>query len=122
VSSTVRGTAQWHGYRNSYVEIDGERLPSVSGGAHWGGGLWTSAYDHARIGLLYLRGGRWRDRTVIGRQWVADSWVPCPVKPDYGYLWWRNDEHTIFLPAGAGDRPLRTGKPWSPTHLGRSSA
>jgi hypothetical protein len=49
-------TIQWHGYRNSYVEIDGKRLPSVSGGAHWGGGVWASAYDHARIGLLYLRG------------------------------------------------------------------
>ena len=32
-------TWQWHGYENSYVEIDGKRMQSVSGGAHWGGGI-----------------------------------------------------------------------------------
>ena len=34
---------QWHGYRNSDVVIDGQRVRSVSVGAHWGGGLWASA-------------------------------------------------------------------------------
>jgi CubicO group peptidase (beta-lactamase class C family) len=101
------GTVQWHGYRDSYVEIDGTRLPSVSGGAHWGGGVWASAYDHARVGLLYLRGGRWRDGTVITTDWVQDSWAPCPVKPEYGFLWWRNDEGTIFREAPASGRCAR---------------
>ncbi|HJZ14981.1 MAG TPA: hypothetical protein VJ251_05970 [Stellaceae bacterium] len=27
---------EWHGYRNSYVELDGRRVQSVSGGGHWG--------------------------------------------------------------------------------------
>jgi len=27
----------WHGYANSWVEIDGTRIQSVSGGGHWGG-------------------------------------------------------------------------------------
>ncbi|WP_234343077.1 serine hydrolase domain-containing protein [Streptomyces fulvoviolaceus] len=27
----------WHGYENSVTEIDGARVPVVSGGAHWGG-------------------------------------------------------------------------------------
>ncbi|HYZ42232.1 MAG TPA: serine hydrolase, partial [Stellaceae bacterium] len=30
---------EWHGYRNSYVEIGGRRVQSVSGGGHWGGGV-----------------------------------------------------------------------------------
>ncbi len=101
------GTAQWHGYRNSYVEINGKVVASVSGGAHWGGGLWASAYDHARVGLLYLRGGRWRDRMVITPQWVVDSWAACPVKSDYGYLWWRNDGRTIFPEAPSSGRCAR---------------
>src|SRR5690606_155828 len=50
---------QWHGYETSWVTVRGQRLQSVSGGAHWGGGLWMHARDLARIGLLYLRDGRW---------------------------------------------------------------
>ena len=31
-------TWEWHGYENSYVDIDGTKMQSVSGGAHWGRG------------------------------------------------------------------------------------
>ncbi len=48
-------TWRWHGYRNSYVTIDGQRMQSVSGGGHWGGGVWASTRDRARFGMLYLR-------------------------------------------------------------------
>jgi CubicO group peptidase (beta-lactamase class C family) len=94
-------------WRHLLQQTSGQRLPSVSGGAHWGGGVWASAYDHARVGLLYLRGGRWRDQTVITPQWIEQSWAPCPVKTDYGYLWWRNDEHTVFPDASATGRCAR---------------
>jgi len=30
---------QWHGYQNSWAEIGGNRLQSVPGGGHWGGGM-----------------------------------------------------------------------------------
>ncbi|MDG4789309.1 serine hydrolase [Micromonospora sp. WMMD1102] len=30
----------WHGYTDAVVDIDGTATPVVSGGAHWGGGLW----------------------------------------------------------------------------------
>src|SRR5437763_3931975 len=43
---------EWHGYRNSYVEIDGTRMQSVSGGLHWGGGGFVHAQVKARIGPL----------------------------------------------------------------------
>jgi CubicO group peptidase (beta-lactamase class C family) len=48
----------WHGYAHSAVNVGGRPVPVVSGGAHWGGGLWISALDLARIGHLCLRGGR----------------------------------------------------------------
>src|SRR5690606_28673083 len=55
-------TWQYVPYRNSYVELDGKRAPSVSGGTRWGGGLWISARDEARFGYLFLRNGRWKDK------------------------------------------------------------
>lgn len=30
-------------------------------------------------------------RRLISRDWVARSWAPCAVKPEYGCLWWLND-------------------------------
>ena len=33
-------TWRWHGYENSWVTIDGLKMQSVSGGGHWGGGMW----------------------------------------------------------------------------------
>ena len=34
---------QWHGYSTSWVEIDGKRMQSVSGGGHWGGGIFIAS-------------------------------------------------------------------------------
>ncbi|HET9387272.1 MAG TPA: serine hydrolase, partial [Gemmatimonadales bacterium] len=63
-------TWRWHGYENSWVVLDGERVQSVSGGGHWGGGMFISARDMARFGLLTLRRGRWGDRQVLSEEWV----------------------------------------------------
>ena len=52
-------TWEWHPYDDATIEIDGVAMPSVAGGAHWGGGLWISALDHARFGQLWLRRGDW---------------------------------------------------------------
>ena len=81
---------QWHGYRNSYVEIDGRQMQSVSGGAHWGGGLWISARDHARVGLLMANHGQWNGRRLIDEAWIAASLTPSALNPSYGFLWWLN--------------------------------
>ncbi|MEM7524458.1 MAG: serine hydrolase [Pseudomonadota bacterium] len=81
---------EWHGYETSWAEIDGRRMQSVSGGAHWGGGLWISTLDHARVGLLMQRGGLWGDRRLLPESWLAACQTPCPLNPGYGYLWWLN--------------------------------
>jgi CubicO group peptidase (beta-lactamase class C family) len=80
----------WHGYRNSFVEIDGKRVQSVSGGGHWGGGVWASTRDHARFGYLMLRRGRWRDRQLLSEGWIRLATTPTPIMPTYGYMWWLN--------------------------------
>src|SRR3954453_12846522 len=89
-------TWEWHGYRNSYVEIDGRRVQSVSGGSHWGGGVFIHARDQARIGLLLLRGGVWGEKRVLSEDWIARMRVPCPLFPRYGYLWWLNTGRALF--------------------------
>ena len=84
------GDWQWHPYANAWVEVDGQRLPSVPGGGHWGGGLWMDAFDHARYGLLMLARGRWEDRRLLSEQWLDAALAPCPINPRYGFLWWLN--------------------------------
>ena len=81
---------QWHGYGNSYVEIDGQSMQSVSGGAHWGGGLWISSRDHARVGLLMANRGNWQGQQLISESWITESLTPAALNPSYGLMWWLN--------------------------------
>ncbi len=87
---------EWQPYRNSHVEIDGRRMPSVPGGSHWGGGLWMSTRDHARFGLLIHRGGLWQGRQLLPESWVAEMRRPCAINPQYGLLWWLNTGRALF--------------------------
>lgn len=81
-------TWRWHGYDNSWVNVDGVMVQSVSGGGHWGGGMWINAYDQARFGLLTLRRGRWRDRQILSDRWVTMATTPTPAEPGYGFMNW----------------------------------
>ena len=81
-------TWRWHGYRNSWIELDGLKMQSVSGGGHWGGGMWISTRDHARFGLLFLNRGRWNGQQIISKRWIDLASTPTDVKPDYGYMNW----------------------------------
>ena len=94
-------TWEWHGYENSWVEIDGRMMQSVSGGGHWGGGLFISSRDHARFGYLHLRRGRWRDRQLLSERWIDLATTPCPVKPIYGCMWWLNTDRARYPSAPA---------------------
>jgi len=66
-----------------------------------------SARDLARFGLLYLRGGRWRDRQVIPAKWVrmsVRSYSHAGERGGYGYMWWVAEGGVHFpqmeVPAG----------------------
>jgi CubicO group peptidase (beta-lactamase class C family) len=94
-------TWEWHGYRNSWVEIDGTRMPSVSGGAHWGGGLWISSRDHALFGSLMLQRGCWQGQEILPASWIDALRTPSACNPVYGYLWWLNTERRLYSNAPA---------------------
>jgi CubicO group peptidase (beta-lactamase class C family) len=92
-------TWRWYGYDNSWVNLDGRIVQSVSGGAHWGGGMWISARDMARFGYLTLRRGRWNDRQILSEEWVRQSLTPTPVQPTYGYMNWMLNTGRQLLPS-----------------------
>ncbi len=85
-------TWRWEGYSTSEVTIDGRAITSVSGGGHWGGGVFIHAEDQARIGQLMLADGVHDGRRILPEGWVRLSTTPCAIKPDYGLLWWLNPD------------------------------
>jgi len=87
---------RWVGYDHAWVDIDGERMPSVPGGSHWGAGVSISARDQAILGQLMLDRGQAHGRTVISAQWIAKMQTPCPIAPFYGSLVWLNHDRKIF--------------------------
>lgn len=83
-------TWRWFGYDNSFVNIDGLMMQSVSGGGHHGGGLFISAMDQARFGLLFLRKGKWKNQQLVSEKWVNAVHQSSTPNKDYGYMWWIN--------------------------------
>ncbi len=70
-----------------------------------GWGLSLSPMDMAKIGQLYLDGGRLLDRQLVSNKWVEESTKEhsrCDqFKMSYGYLWWRiNDDAYAALGDG----------------------
>lgn len=78
-------TWRWYGYDNSWIVLDGQLVQSVSGGAHWGGGMFISARDMARFGLLTLRKGKWGDRQILSEEWIRMATTPG-VNQGYGFM------------------------------------
>jgi CubicO group peptidase (beta-lactamase class C family) len=75
-----------------------------------GSGISADVDAMARIGLLYLRGGRWQDRTILPRDFVdaartaVKGVVGLPehdaaehgnASDHYGLLWWNNADGTL---------------------------
>ena len=58
-------TWRWIPYANSFVDLNGKKVASVSGGTRWGGGMWINSWDMARFGYLWLRGGKWGDKQIV---------------------------------------------------------
>tara|TARA_B100000900_G_C20513772_1_gene689145 strand:+ start:172 stop:1239 length:1068 start_codon:yes stop_codon:yes gene_type:complete len=85
-------TWRWFGYENSWVNIDGVKTQSVSGGGHNGGGIFISSEDHGRFGLLFLNNGIWNGKRIISEEWIEKSITPSKINPEYGYMWWINSK------------------------------
>jgi CubicO group peptidase (beta-lactamase class C family) len=95
-------TWRWYGYDNAWVVLDGRVVQSVSGGGHWGGGMFISARDMARYGLLTLRRGKWGSRQLLSDAWVTQALTPTKVQPTYGYMnWFLNTDKKYMASAPA---------------------
>lgn len=90
-------TWRWEGYENSWIELGGRRVQSVSGGGHFGGGMFINAWDLARFGYLFLRQGRWAGRQIVAEDWIALARSPGPANAQYGFAnWFLNPERQAY--------------------------
>lgn len=104
-------TWRWFGYDHAWTEIDGIKMKSVTGGGHSGAGLFISAEDMARFGMVFLNKGKWNKKQLISEAWIEKATKPSVPNVNYGYMWWLNQvgprhwdgvpEH-LFYAAGFG--------------------
>ena len=108
-------TWRWHGYDNSWIPLDGRMVQSVSGGGHWGGGMFISARDQARLGLFTLRKGNWG-----GEQLLPEAWFDMAASPgtaqggaNYGFM-----NYFLNLPSQNGNKRYPAASDQAYAHLG----
>ena len=80
----------WYGYEKSKILLNEVIVGSVSGGGHFGGGLFINSLDHARFGLLFLRNGKWKNELLVSPDWIRLVQQPSENNDSYGYMWWLN--------------------------------
>lgn len=104
-------TWRWFGYDHAWTVIDGYQMKSVTGGGHSGGGIFISAQDMARFGLLFLNKGNWNGKEILSKDWIDKAMTPSEPNPNYGYMWWLNQQgprhwegipESVYYAAGFG--------------------
>ena len=83
-------TWRWFGYKHAWTTIDGIQMKSVTGGGHSGGGIFISAEDMARFGMLFFNDGNWKGKQLISQDWIKMAVKPSKPNNNYGYMWWLN--------------------------------
>jgi CubicO group peptidase (beta-lactamase class C family) len=96
----------WEGYDNSWVNVQSkktgltERIQSLPGGTHWGGGVRVSARDQAKIAQLLLNNGQLNQDgqlvELLSSSYIKEMQTPCPVAHFYGLLTWLNPGRKTF--------------------------
>jgi CubicO group peptidase (beta-lactamase class C family) len=76
----------WAGYQHAWIVLDGKLIQSVTGGGHFGGGIFMNAYDLGRFGLLTLRNGNWNGKQLISKDWIQKSRTPTKANEQYGFM------------------------------------
>jgi CubicO group peptidase (beta-lactamase class C family) len=90
---------RWFGYDNAWITLDGRPVQVVSGGGHWGGGMFINAWDMARFGLLTLRRGVWGDKRILSEAWVKMALTPTAPQPTYGFMNWFLNTDRKWMPS-----------------------
>lgn len=111
VMDPIGASHEWHweGYDNSWITLDGRRIHVVPGGGHWGGGMFISARDLARMGLLGLNNGKWGDKQILSDAWIKMSKTPTGPNPGYGYMNWFLNTDRKLAPAAREDSVMFIG-------------
>lgn len=104
-------TWRWFGSNNAWVDLDGSKMQSVTGGGHSGGGMFINTLDMARFGLLLENNGIWNGNTLLSEKSIKQAIEPSKPNSNYGYMWWLNNpgarhwkglSENIFYAAGFG--------------------
>jgi CubicO group peptidase (beta-lactamase class C family) len=81
-----------------------------SGLLAYASGIRLRPRDMAKIGQLYLNGGRWNDRQIVPEAWVEASLKPhleSSWTAGYGYQWWiarfESPEISMWVPSAVGN-------------------
>ena len=88
------------------ITLDGRQVQAVSGGGHWGGGMFIHARDQARFGLFTLRRGLWGDEQLLDEAWFDMAATPSAANQTYGFM-----NFFLNVPNGRG----RKGYPNAPS-------
>lgn len=96
-----------------------EWIVTEDGANRGGGGAYLTAREMAKIGLLYLNGGKWEGEHIVSLRWVARSTSPQSSGNSYlsganigtgpyGYQWWIADAsgHEAFAAMGYGGQMI----------------
>src|SRR5688572_28905486 len=60
-------------------------------------GFNATARDYAKLGRLYLHGGRWAGEQVVPAAWVAASTTADPARPEPEIsTWWQMQHRTLW--------------------------
>lgn len=74
---------KWRRHKNGKIEL-------------WYG-LQLKPRDMAKIGLLVLNNGKWKDKQIVSEEWISESTKPRVPESeyfDYGYQWWLRTKNT----------------------------
>ena len=87
------GADQWNWRRNAY------RSKSIRGieSREFASGITITHGALARIGYLYLRQGRWRDRRILSADFIREATTPTSLPtfvPGYAFYWYSNAKGT----------------------------
>lgn len=74
---------------------------------HGWGDMRLTPHDMAKLGYLYLNGGRWEGRQLLSRKWItaATSRHVSSGTNGYGYLWWIRPSGS-YRAAGRGGQQI----------------
>ncbi|MFY0629828.1 MAG: serine hydrolase [Flavobacteriaceae bacterium] len=66
------------------------RSPSKKEAFTSGKQLYMTSRDMAKIGLLVLHKGKWKEQQIVSEKWIQESTTPKTniIGLDYGYSWW----------------------------------